>query len=416
MANLVIVGAGQAAQTLIETLRKRGFEDPIILIGEEPLPPYRRPPLSKAYMMGEMPLQELRLRPDEYYDEHHVELRLGLRVERIDRVAKTVGLSDGSQVAYGKLALTTGTRARRLPASIGGELPGVHVVRNLADVDAIAPHLVAGRRLLVVGGGYVGLEAAAVAAKAGMETTLVEREGRILSRIAAEETADYFRDLHLGHGVALFEGVNVERLEAGPDGALCAALLDNGERVETDLVIAGIGAVANDELAAAAGLAVDDGILVDATCVTSDPNIISAGDCARFDYFGASVRLESVQNAMDQAVVAAKAMMGEEVSYVPQPWFWSDQFDVKLQIAGLFKVGNRDVSHVVVRSGAREGSQSHWYFYEDSTGDVRFCAVDAMNEPRAYMMGRRWLARGLTPDRTQLADPSVPLQKVPASS
>ncbi|MEM9725673.1 MAG: FAD-dependent oxidoreductase, partial [Pseudomonadota bacterium] len=387
-------------------------------IGEEPVAPYQRPPLSKAYLLGEMSLERLSFKSADYYPEKGVETRFGVAATAIDRAAKTVVMADGARIPYGKLALVTGARANPLPAAMGGDLPGIYAVRDLADVDAMAPEFQAGRRVLVVGGGYIGLEAAAVASKLGLQVTLIERESRILARVASAETADYFRDLHQKHGVEVREGAALEALEPGPDGRVAAARLAGGDRLELDFVIIGVGVTPNDALAAEAGLETRDGVLVDAACRTSDPDILAAGDCARFEYQGASIRLESVQNALDQAQAAAATLAGEETTYAPRPWFWSDQYDVKLQIAGLFKIGAREAKRIVTRPGDRPGGHSVWYFHEpDGAGGAsQLWAVDAMNDPRAYMQGKRWIEAGTSPDPAALADAATPLKSLSVSA
>lgn len=408
---IVIIGAGQAAQALIESLRKRGFDGPITLVGEEPSPPYQRPPLTKAYLLGEISVERLAYKPMRFYEEAGVETRFAVRAMAVDREEKTVTLGDGLRLPYDKLVLATGARPRRLPEAIGGALPGVFVARDLADADALAAELRPGRRLLVIGGGYIGLEAAAVATKLGLEVKLAEREGRILSRVACAETADYFRTLHNGAGVEILEGASVTRIVPGRDGRAEAAELEEGGRIEFDVCLVGVGVAPQDGIAVEAGLAAQDGVLVDPSCRSSDPDVLAIGDCARFPYRGASIRLESVQNAIDQAEAAAAALTGVEASYDPVPWFWSDQYDVKLQIAGLGRYGDVAQDRVVTRPGAREGAQSHWYFSDEVAGP-RLLAVDAMNDPRAFMQGRRWLEAGLSPDPLDLADPANDLKSL----
>ena len=412
---IVVIGAGQAAQSLIEGLRKRGARNPVTLVGEEPSPPYQRPPLSKGYLLGEISPERLAFRSMGYYAEAGVDTLLARRAVSIDRAGKTVTLSTGGRLPYDKLVLATGARPRTLPAVMGGEAPGVYTVRSLADVDLMAPEFIPERRALVVGGGYIGLEAAAVAAKLGLKVTLIEREPRILARVAAAETADYFRDLHRLHGVDIREGAALERLEQGRSGRIEAAVLKGGERIPVDFAIVGVGVLPNEELAIDAGLATRDGILVDAACRSSDPDILAVGDCARFDYRGASIRLESVQNAIDQADAAAETLTGGEADYRPSPWFWSDQFDVKLQIAGLFRIGEKAAEKIVTRPGAREGGRSVWYFHEPGGGgSAQLWAVDAMNDPRAYMQGKRWIEAGVSPDPAALAAGDADLRGVAA--
>jgi 3-phenylpropionate/trans-cinnamate dioxygenase ferredoxin reductase subunit len=396
MDRIVVVGAGQAGASCVAKLRSEGFTGKITLIGEEHVPPYQRPPLSKAYLLGEMALERLYLRPESYYAENGIELMLDTTVQAIDRSDRQV-IASGHAVPYDALVLATGSVPRRLPGRIGGELPGVHVVRALKDVDEMAPEIAEGRRALIVGGGYIGLEAASVCAKLGLAVTLVEAADRILSRVACPETSAWFRELHERHGVRVLEGTGLDRL-TGED-RVTGAVLNDGTEIPTDLVIVGIGITPATALAEAANLEVENGIKVDAQGRTSDPNVWAAGDCASLPYRGNRIRLESVQNAIDQAEAVARNILGANENYVPHPWFWSDQYDVKLQIAGL----NTGYTDVIVRK-AGEG-RSHWYYDGDT-----LLAVDAMNDPRAYMVGKRLIESGKSPDRAAIADPETDLK------
>ena len=290
MDKIIVIGAGQAGASCVAKLRAEGFEGSITLIGDEPVPPYQRPPLSKAYLLGEMALDRLFLRPEAWYADNNITLRLGQPVTDIDAGAKSVTVG-GEALPYDALVLATGSTPRHLPASIGGNLAGVHVVRTLADVDAMEPEVRENRRALIVGGGYIGLEAAAVARKRGMDVTLIEATPRILGRVAAPETADYFRDLHRSHGVNILEGVGLTCLN-GVDGRVVGAILSNQEEHPYDMVIAGIGITPNDALATAAGVTLDNGIATDAHGRTSDPSIWAAGDCASLPFRGSRIRLE----------------------------------------------------------------------------------------------------------------------------
>lgn len=398
MQNIVVIGAGQAGASLVAKLRALGFTGKITLIGEESAPPYQRPPLSKAYLLGDMALERLFLRPESFYAENDIDLRLSDAVVSIDRAEKVV-IAGNDTIPYDQLALTTGSVPRRLPGAIGGELSGVHVVRTLADVDAMAPDCQEGRRVLIVGGGYIGLEAAAVCAKLGMQVTLVEMAPRILQRVACAETADFFRDLHKAHGVDLREGVGLTRLTG--DTKVTGAELDDGSTLEVDMVIVGVGITPATALAETSGLTIDNGIAVNALGQTSDPSIWAAGDCASFPLGEGRLRLESVPHAIDQAECVAENMLGAGKDYVPKPWFWSDQYDVKLQIAGL----NTGYDQVVVRPGDKPGSQSVWYF---AAGQL--LAVDAMNDPRAYMVGKRLIDGGKSAAPEAIADPATDLK------
>jgi 3-phenylpropionate/trans-cinnamate dioxygenase ferredoxin reductase subunit len=396
----VIIGAGQAGFALAAKLRALKDERPILLLGSEPCLPYQRPPLSKKYLLGEMSFDRLLFRPQAWYEENNVEIRLSTPVEAVDREARTVRLFDGSTIAYETLVFATGATPRRLPSQIGGDLDGVYTARDKADADRLADEMKAGRRLLIVGGGYIGLEAAAVARKLGLDVTLIEMAERVLARVAAKETADAMRAIHQAEGVVIRENTGLKRL-IGDDGRVKAAELSDGSVIDVDLVIAGIGVVPNDRIAAEAGIETANGILVDDMEQSSDPNVYAVGDCAAFDWKGQKIRLESVQNAVDQAEAAAGSLAGVALPYRPKPWFWSDQYDVKLQIAGF----NLGYDETVVRPGAREGSLSVWYF---AKGD--FIAVDAINDAKAYVAGKKLLDLGRTPDRAAIADPLLDLK------
>lgn len=393
---IVIVGAGHCGGTAALALREAGWEGGIVLLGDEPLPPYQRPPLSKAYLKGEMALERLLLRPESFYRDNAIHLRLGQPVLAVDAPSRRVRLGD-EWIGYDQLVLATGAEPRRIPASLGGDLPGVHVLRNVADADSLAPELAPDRRMLVVGGGYIGLEVAAVAVRRGMDVTLIEAAQRILQRVAAPQTSDFFRDLHRANGVRVVEGTALARLlgESRVEGAE----LSDGTMIAADCVVVGVGVVPSTGLAQAAGVTLDNGIAVDSLGRTDVPGIWAAGDCASFPWQGGRIRLESVQNAIDQAETVAENILGANSPYAPQPWFWSDQYDVKLQIAGL----NTGHDRVTVR--VSDGSRSHWYHREG-----RLLAVDAMNDGRAFMIAKRLLAESRPADPAALADPGFDLR------
>ena len=398
MTHVVVVGAGQAGQAVVTKLRNSGFDGGITLIGEETAPPYQRPPLSKAYLLGDMELERLYLRPESFYADNNISLRLGSKVETVDAAAKTVSLA-GETITYDHLVLTTGSDPRRLPAAIGGTLDGVYTVRTLKDVDQMEPEFREGAKVLIIGGGYIGLEAAAVAAKKGLNVTLVEMADRILQRVASPETSGYFRDLHKSHGVDLREGVGLERLTG--EGRVTGAKLSDGPELDLDFVIVGVGITPATALAEMAGIELENGIKTDIKGQTSDPNIWAAGDCASFPYKGERIRLESVGNAIDQAEVVAENIMGANKDYVAKPWFWSDQYDCKLQIAGL----NTGYDQVVTRQG--ENSVSYWYYKEN-----QLVALDAMNDPRAYMVGKRLIEAGKSPAQDAVGNPETDLKEL----
>lgn len=397
MTHVVVIGGGQAGSSLVAKLRNSGFEGDITLFAEETVPPYQRPPLSKAYLLGDMGLERLFLRPESFYSENNISLRLNQRVDAIDTTAKTISVGD-EVIAYDELVLTTGSTPRLLPASIGGTLKGVYAVRTLQDADAMEPEFKEGARVLIIGGGYIGLEAAAVAAKKGLKVTLVEMADRILQRVASPETSQYFRELHTSHGVDLREGVGLDTL-VGEDRVTSAKLTD-GTELEVDFVIVGVGISPGSTLAEQAGLTIENGIKTDSKGRTSDPHIWSAGDCASFPYQGAQIRLESVGNAIDQAELVAQNIMGADKDYVAKPWFWSDQYDCKLQIAGL----STGYDTVITRK-SDGAAVSYWYFK-----DGKLLALDAMNDPRGYMVGKRLIEAGKSPSPDAIADPETDLK------
>lgn len=399
MSHFVVIGAGQAGCSLVAKLRSEGFAGQVTLVGAEPVPPYQRPPLSKAYLLGEISQERLFLRPVEFYADHDIALRLSVHALTIDPVGRTVSLSDGSSLTYDALALTTGSTPRRLPGAVGGDLAGVYTVRSLADADAMEPEFRAGRHVLIIGGGYIGLEAAAVAAKKGLQVTVIEMAPRILQRVAAPQTSDYIRALHQAHGVKVRESIGLDRLLG--DGHVSGALLSDGSQIPVDFAIVGVGITPNTALAESAGLAVDNGIATDLHGRSSDPHIWAAGDCASLVYKGQRIRIESVGNAIDQAEVVALNMMGQGVEYIPAPWFWSDQYDCKLQIGGL----NIGYDAVHVKAGTTPDVQSHWYYQGET-----LIAVDAMNDARNYMIGKRLIEAGKSPSPAVIMDSATDMK------
>jgi 3-phenylpropionate/trans-cinnamate dioxygenase ferredoxin reductase subunit len=398
MSHVIVIGAGQAGSSAVVKLRNAGFEGAITLVGAETAPPYQRPPLSKKYLLGEMDVERLYLRPLDFYGEHGITLRLGETVTGIDAVAKTIAIGDET-LSYDHLIFTTGSDPRRLPAAVGGDLDGVYVVRGLTDVDAMQPEFAADRHVLIIGGGYIGLEAAAVAAKLGLRVTLVEMADRILQRVASTQTSDYFRALHTSHGVDIREGVGLSMLNG--DTRVTSATLTDGTTLDVDFVIAGVGITPSVALAELAGCEIENGIKTDAQGRTSVDGIWAAGDCASFPYQGGRIRLESVPNAIDQAELIATNIIGAQNEYTAKPWFWSDQFDIKLQIAGL----NTGFDNVVSR--ITETTTSFWYYQGE-----KLLAVDAMNDPRAYMIAKRLIESGKSPDRVAVANPDTDLKSL----
>ena len=345
----------------------------------------------------EICLERLFLRPQKYYDENDITLRLGMPVDSINSDIQKVNFGD-EELSYDQLVLATGSKPILLPTSIGGKLEGVYSVRNLNDVDLMEPEFRPGRTVLIVGGGYIGLEAAAVASKKGLKVILVEMADRILQRVSAMETSDYFRTLHKNNNVDVREGVGLKKLIG--DVRVTGAIFSDNSEINIDFVISGIGVSPNTLLAEKAGVEIDNGIKTDKYGKTSDQSIWSAGDCASLLFEGRRIRLESVQNAIDQAECVADNIMGNKKEYNPKPWFWSDQYDTKLQIAGL----NTGYNKIVTRTG-NNASISYWYYRDD-----KLLAVDAMNDPRCYMVGKRLIEMGKSPDRVLVEDKSFDLK------
>ena len=398
MATTIVIGAGQAGAEVVSKLRDQGHEDRVVLIGQEHYLPYQRPPLSKKFMAGEMTLERLFLRPKEFYTEKNVELHIGKSALRIDPDQQIVEFNDGN-LNYDHLVLATGSRPRDLPPYIGGKIKNLFTMRDLNDANSIGAFMKSGMRLLIVGGGYIGLEAAATARKFGVDVTLVEIEERILKRVAAKETSDYIRSLHISNGVKIKEAIGLDKLEIVGEKVVNASLTD-GSDINVDFVIVGIGITPNTYLAEGANLKINNGILINEKCQTSVSNIYAAGDCTSFKYKNTLVRLESVGNAIDQATTVAQNIMKKNTNYIPKPWFWSDQYDLKLQIAGL----NTGYDEVVVRKG--ESRQvSHWYYKGES-----LLAVDALNDPRCYMIGKRLIEANKSPSKNQLRDENFNLK------
>ena len=397
----VIVGASHAAASLAATLRQDGWEGRITLVGDEPNAPYHRPPLSKAYLSGDKDADSLAIRPADFYAAQNIELRPGVRVERIDRDARCVFLDDGSSLGYSKLALTTGALPRHVNLP-GSELAGVHYLRNIADVDAIRQQVAAGKSAVIVGGGYIGLETAASLRAAGMRVTVLEAMSRVLQRVTAPEVSGFFNRIHSEEGVSILTDTTVSAFN-GRD-VLASVTCSDGREFPADLAIVGIGIVPDTALAEAAGLEVDDGIVVDAFARTSDPDIVAAGDCTRHynPVYERWLRLESVQNANEQARTAARSVAGKTEAYHALPWFWSDQYDVKLQIAGL----SAGYDQSVIR-GDIEAGRSFTVFY---LREGQLIAADAVNRPRDFMAAKRAILAGCAPAAEALADETSDLK------
>ena len=398
----VIIGAGQAGVSLAFKLREYGYIGKIILVGEEGRLPYQRPPLSKKFLSSEVEEERLYIvKSKEVFEKKSIETILDKKVISVDRIRKKAILSDGAELYYDTLAFTTGAEPLRLPPSLGGKLSNVFTFRTIFDAKKMRNEFRSGRKLLVVGGGYIGLETAAVAKNMGMNVSLIEKGSSILQRVASKETACYFRELHRTHGVQIFENEGLDQVKEKNSRAV-RVKLTSGKELSVDVIVSGIGIIPETSLAESSGLTVNNGIVVDEIGRTSDHFVFAAGDCTSFPYFGNMIRLESVQNAIEQAEAVALSILGKGKKYCPVPWFWSDQYGTKLQIAGL----NRGYTNTVCRRGAR-GGLSIWYFY-----GRQFIAVDAINDPRAFMMGKKWLKERKTPDVSDLENYMLELSSV----
>jgi 3-phenylpropionate/trans-cinnamate dioxygenase ferredoxin reductase component len=400
---IVIVGTGQAGGWAAQTLRKEGHTGPIVLIGDEPHLPYERPPLSKAVLSGDATAESTYLIKREAFDQLALDWRPGVRVAAIDTAARQVRLSEGTPVAYDKLILCNGGRARALQAP-GADLQGVLTLRNLEDAQVLSHALIAGKRLVVVGGGWIGLEVAATARKKGLSVTVVEAMKRLCERTVPPEISEYLSRLHATHGTEVILGAGVERLSRNAEGTL-TVMLSDGRELDCDTVVVGIGLIPNDELAREAGLACDGGVVVDAQCRTSDPHIFAAGDVASWHcaWAGRRMRLESWQNAQEQGIAAARSALGLAVDHQPLPWFWSDQYDTNLQIYGMPTLAHRVVER------RTPGSDSFILFYLD--GDVVRAAVGP-NAARDLRFARRLIEQRKVVDPARLADVQVPMAKL----
>ena len=400
---VVIVGASHAAVQAIDTLRREGHAGRIVLVGDEPCLPYNRPPLSKKYLSAEMERERLFLRSDQFYEQAHVEVKLGVRVTAIDRTDQRLRLNDGEELRYDKLILCIGSRNRRLEVP-GHDLAGIHYLRTIADVDGIRADLPSSRKLVVVGAGYIGLEAAASARHLGLDVTVLEMADRPMNRVVAPEISAFYVRRHEQEGVRLHCNTSVTSFLGDGNGRVRAVACGDRE-FEADFVIVGVGILPEVTLAASAGLRCDNGVWVDEHCQASDPNIYAAGDCTCHPSvrYGRRIRLESVDNAVEQAKTAAMNICGKPARHEHVPWFWSDQYDLKLQIAGL----STGYDQTVVRGDPDSGKFALYYLAQ---GEL--LAVDAINSPKDFMTGKRWIGERKRPDAARLADPAVDLKTI----
>jgi len=397
---VVIAGAGHGAGQVVATLKQRKFAGRIILVGDEPHIPYQRPPLSKKFLAGEFPAERLYFKPATFYEDPQIEVRLDTRIDGIERTAKRLHTTAGDDITYDKLVLATGSRVIKLPVP-GGDLPGVHYLRSIADVDAIRADIAISKRLVVVGAGYIGLEVAAVCRQLGIDVTVIEMADRVMSRVVSPHVSDFYQLEHTNHGVKLLLGTGVAAFVG--KRRIKSVITDSEQKIATDFVVVGVGVRPNTELAEAVGLDVDNGIIVNDRCQTADPDIYAIGDCTSHpsSIYGCQLRLESVHNAVEQAKTAASNICGVATNYSQVPWFWSDQYDLKLQIAGL----SQGYDQVVLRGDPSSKSFACLYLK-----DGALIAVDAINSPREFMQSKALIASHAVINPELLADADVALK------
>ena len=401
MSTTIIAGAGHAGGQTAISLRQAGYEGRIIVCGAEPVPPYQRPPLSKKYLSGELALARVFLRPESFYSKHDIELRLGDAIRKIDPQRRTAVFENGEPLAFTDLVIATGSRPRRLDAP-GVNLGNIFYLRSLEDTDAIRNALVAGRRLVVVGGGYIGLEIASTAKGLGLEVCVIEAADRILGRVTAPEMSGYYTRAHRARGV----DIRLSTAVTSFDGNGTVQGVDCGfETVPADVVVIGIGIVPDVELASSADIHCDDGIVVDERCATSADHVYAVGDCTRHPnpILGRTLRLESVHNALEQARTAASNIAGTPAKYEQVPWFWSDQFDLKLQMVGMSQGYD-----TIVQRGSMDADDFAMFYLKDGV----LIAVDAVNRPREFMACRKLVPERPRIDPVKLADESIPMQEM----
>ncbi len=401
--NVICIGASHAGAQFAVSMRQNGWEGHITLISDEEDLPYHRPPLSKDYLSGNKSIDEIWLRSAEGYENAGITLKLGTRIAKINRADKTVETTDGDVLRYEKLVLATGARVRKIPIP-GADHQNVFYLRDTKDVRAIKAQAASGKKAVIIGGGYIGLETAASLRKQGVDVTVLEAMDRILQRVTAPIMSDFYRRVHTEEGVKIVEGDVASSIEDGEGDHALAVTTTDGHRFDADFVIVGIGVVPNTELAAEAGLTVGNGIEVNEFCQTNDPDVYAVGDVTwhHNPIYDTHLRLESVPNATEQAKTAASHICGKPKPYSSLPWFWSDQFDLKLQIAGLFQ----GYDNIVLRGNPDEGRQIAVFYFK---GD-KFLAVDAVNDPKSFMFSRMVLGKGQALDKAALADPEQDLK------
>ena len=403
----MVIGGGQAGAQALQSLRQGGYTGALTMIGDEPALPYQRPPLSKAYMKGEMTEERLYFRPAPWYQDQNIEVILSTRATGIDRTSRKVELAHGGHVDYDALIIATGSRPRPLPLK-GATLQGVHDLRDLSDVERIRPNMIAGRKMVIIGAGYIGLEAAAVARQMGLDVTVLEMAPRVLARVTSPVMSAFFETEHRAQGVTILTDARLDHLD-GTDGKVSAAILADGTRLDADIVLVGIGILPNEELARDAGIACNNGILVDRDARTSDPRVFAAGDCASrpLVHYGRSGRLESVHNAIEQGKLAAAAILGKPRPAEDCPWFWSDQYDLKLQIAGL----SQDYDEIVVRGDPKDRKFAAFYLRNGT-----LIAVDAVNSAPEFLASKKLIMTGAKLAPATLGDTSISMKDIAAAA
>ncbi|PKQ08997.1 MAG: pyridine nucleotide-disulfide oxidoreductase [Alphaproteobacteria bacterium HGW-Alphaproteobacteria-12] len=396
--DIIIIGGGQAAAQAAQSLRADGFAGALHIFSDEPYAPYQRPPLSKKFLAGEIGYDRVELKAEDFYASAGITTHWGLRVTEIDRKAKRILTADGQSYGYGKLLIATGSRVREINVP-GFDLDGVHYLRNIDDVTAIQSHFRSGAKLVVVGGGYIGLEVAAVAVKRGIDVTVIETAERVMARVVDPIVSQFYERVHREEGVKIETGVTVAGFEG--NGKVDAVVSAEGKRFACDFVVVGIGIIPNTELAVEAGLDVENGIVVDELCRTSDPDICAAGDCTSHPngIYGQRLRLESVHNAIEQGKTSAATLTGKEKPYNQVPWFWSDQYDLKLQIAGL----SAGYTQAVVRGDPETGRSFAVFYLKDGA----LIAVDAINRGQEFMMSKMLAAKKTQLDPARIRDESI---------
>tara|TARA_R110000751_G_scaffold40646_1_gene95989 strand:+ start:39984 stop:41231 length:1248 start_codon:yes stop_codon:yes gene_type:complete len=406
-SRIVVIGGGQAGAQALQSLRSGGYAGALTLVGDEPALPYQRPPLSKAYMKGEMTEERLYFRPAPWYQDQDIEVILSTPVKNIDRTHRKVELAHGGHLDYDALIIATGSRPRALPLK-GATLHGVHDLRDLSDVERIRPNMIEGRKMVIIGAGYIGLEAAAVARQMGLDVTVLEMAPRVLARVTSPVMSDFFETEHRAQGVTILTDSRLDHLD-GTDGKVSAAVLADGTRLDADIVLVGIGILPNEELAKDAGIACNNGIQVDRDARTSDPRVFAAGDCASrpLVHYGRSGRLESVHNAIEQGKLAAAAILGKPRPAEDCPWFWSDQYDLKLQIAGL----SQDYDEIVVRGDPKDRKFAAFYLRNGT-----LIAVDAINSAPEFLASKKLIMAGAKLAPATLGDTSISMKDIAAAA